>query len=642
MLNATNHHQRNCGRGLHLTKMNRHGFEVITKMSCNYCKKVYEIRNGPEPVNDPTAKKRRGPKTSQLNMTVTNAMHTSAIQIAQMGQFCMEVGCVAPSETGLHGMMSKRKEAIEEVAEEILRENRREHVRTIKDLNPNHTIKHKDADGKIHNICHGAVSADGAGDKRAYSHIITGSQHCTVVFSIITGRALAIKHDQVSCAKCSHRLNKLLLEDNKRIEDITEDDLKHEGKCYINSKHGPAVAEEHALEWLAEYLLIDPQTKKLRNDDEAILADLFVADGDTKGATRFINKQASIITEFDGIALYLPDIGHFIKCISNGFFNLAGKDNTLKGAALLEASRIKAISTDITKILKEYGKQMKCIEDECGDNTSLLEGKLNVAREAAMKRINAIIPHHCNDHSSCGRADCYVIKRQRHYINLHNATHPQSGLTEEAIIEKHQTDIAIDHKDNGRFNGKHMSMGKKGQAKVQAVISSRLDGKNIDRVARAKSSNRCENMFHVLAKYSHGKRLNQSRTDTWKVNGLYVAATINNNKHAIENKIRERTGVKTSPTLREEACRKHYKRKEYHKEMSQSEKVIQQRKKRKIASTSKAVKNMNAPARHKPDKLSPKDDCKSNKENKAAEETSLRPYTLSLPRRHCCCCLCRV
>mmetsp|Transcript_26462 Transcript_26462/g.43670 ORF Transcript_26462/g.43670 Transcript_26462/m.43670 type:complete len:224 (-) Transcript_26462:27-698(-) len=162
-----------------------------------------------------------------------------------------------------------------------------------------------------------------------------------------------------------------------------------------------------------------------------------------------------------------------------------------------------------------------------------------------------------------------------------------------------------------------MSMGKKGQAKVQAVITSRLDGKNIDRVARAKSSNRCENMFHVLAKYSHGKRLNQSRTDTWKVNGLYVAATINNNKHAIENKIRERTGVKTSPTLREEACRKHYKRKEYHKEMSQSEKVIQQRKKRKIASTSKAVKNMNAPARHKPDKLSPKDDCKSNKENKA-------------------------
>ena len=283
MLSATNDHQRKCGRGLQVTKMNRHGFDVTTKMNCKYCKRVYEIRNGPKQVDDPTTKKRPGPKTSQLNMTVTNAMHTSAIQIGQMGQFCMEVGCVAPSETGLHGMMSKRKEATADVGEETLRENRREHVRLSKTLNPERTIKHKDAEGKIHNICYGAVSADGAGDKRAYNHIITGSRHCTVVFSIITGRVLAIKHDQVSCGKCSRRLNKLLLEDNKRIEDITEDELKHEGTCYINSKHGPAVAEEHALEWLAEYLLIDPQTKKLRNDDEAILVDLFVADGDTSG-----------------------------------------------------------------------------------------------------------------------------------------------------------------------------------------------------------------------------------------------------------------------------------------------------------------------------------------------------------------------
>ena len=47
--------------------------------------------------------------------------------------------------------------------------------------------------------------------------------------------------------------------------------------------------------------------------------------------------------------------------------------------------------------------------------------------------------------------------------------------------------------------------------------------------------------------------------------------------------------------------------------MKKSEQVKKRRKKAKIASTSKAVKNSKASARHKSDKLSPKDDCRSNK-----------------------------
>jgi hypothetical protein len=199
--------------------------------------------------------------------------------------------------------------------------------------------------------------------------------------------------------------------------------------------------------------------------------------------------------------------------------------------------------------------------------------------------------------------------------------HPQSLLTDKDIIEQHRTEIANDHAKNGRFKGKHMSMGAKGQAIVQSVINSRLDAKNIDRVAQAKSSNRCEIVFGVMTKHSQGKRLAQGRSNTWKVIGLYAAATINNDKHAIENKIRERTGVRTSSTVREESCRKHYKRKEYQKNMKQTDKVKRQRKKAKIASTSKAVKNMKAPARHKSDKLSPKDDCKSSTAKKSAPKT---------------------
>lgn len=618
-------HRKKCNASLKVTHMNRSGFEVFHKLGCNFCKRSFEIRSGPKPADDDTTKK-RGRKTSQLNMILTNGMHSSATQIGKMKNLCMEVGCISPSETGLHLMMLKRKKSAIDVTEDVLRENRKEHVKILKELDPENTITHTDAEGNTHNICYGTVCADGAGDKRAYNHIITGSQHLTVVFSAVTNKVLAVKHDQVSCGKCSRKMTQLLVNENKRMEDITEDDLKHEGECHINTKHGPAVAEEYALESIAEYLLIDPETKKLRSDDEAILVDWFVADGDTKGAIRFIKKQASIIMEFEGKAIYVPDIGHFIKCISNALFYLAKNNSTLRGVSLLEASRIKAITTDITTIIKAYGREMKCIREECNGNTSIMNEKLKVAREATMTRISAIIPHHCNDHSTCSRVDCYVKTRERHYLHLYRSANRQSSLTDEAIIQQHATQVAKDHADNGRFRGKHMSMGKQGQRLVHSVISTRLDEKNIDRVAESCSSNRCENMFNVTAKHSEGKRLYQGRSNTFKSNAYYVASTINNNKHDIENRIRERTGVTNSSTVREEAYKKDQKRKEYHQEVHRKEQTKKRRKKAKIASTSKAVKNSKATARHKSDKLSPKNECKSNvaKKKQAAKKPSAK------------------
>jgi len=46
-----------------------------------------------------------------------------------MQGLCGEVGIVSPSETGQHNMMRMRKDAIKVVAEEVLKENRKEHVR---------------------------------------------------------------------------------------------------------------------------------------------------------------------------------------------------------------------------------------------------------------------------------------------------------------------------------------------------------------------------------------------------------------------------------------------------------------------------------------------------------------------------------
>ena len=51
-----------------------------------------------------------------------------------------------------------------------------------------------------------------------------------------------------------------------------------------------------------------------------------IGDGDTKGQSKFINKQAELVPTYHGKAEYIPDIGHFIKCISNAFYALAAKN----------------------------------------------------------------------------------------------------------------------------------------------------------------------------------------------------------------------------------------------------------------------------------------------------------------------------
>ena len=92
-----------------------------------------------------------------------------------------------------------------------------------------------------------------------------------MIFSCTTGKPLALKHDQISCVHCTRALTRIL-NSGKRANKITESDLCHPGKpCYCNTKHGPAVAEEYAMEDLGKFLVVDHTTGKLRPDDEVIL-----------------------------------------------------------------------------------------------------------------------------------------------------------------------------------------------------------------------------------------------------------------------------------------------------------------------------------------------------------------------------------
>ena len=101
--------------------------------------------------------------------------------------------------------------------------------------------------------------------------------------------------------------------------------MSHLGKpCDRNTKHGPAVAEEYAMEKIAQHLLIDLNIGKIRPDDEAILGRQTITDGDTKGSKRLIEEQASIIPEFALIAEYFLDIEYSINLCLVGFISLQG------------------------------------------------------------------------------------------------------------------------------------------------------------------------------------------------------------------------------------------------------------------------------------------------------------------------------
>ena len=76
----------------------------------------------------------------------------------------------------------------------------------------------------------------------------------------------------------------------------------------------------------------------------------------------------------------------------------SGSNSTLRGVSLLEATRIKSICSDITGILKDYGRESKRIKSTLNNDDDVNE-QLTASREKAMKRIKAIVPHHCNDHS---------------------------------------------------------------------------------------------------------------------------------------------------------------------------------------------------------------------------------------------------
>ena len=174
------------------------------------------------------------------------------------------------------------------------------------------------------------------------------------------------------------------------------------------------------------------------------------------------------------------------------------------------------MTADISRILRQYGKQYRSLDDGLNSKT-----KLDRYRYQAIKRIACIIPHHCSDHSNCCYDDCKMIQLQRHFIAKDRVEFPTEDGEDEVpmkdILRLHKQGIRKEYAKAFRFSGKAMSMGKIGQQTVYREITKRLNEGNIDRVSLAMSSNDCENYFGLLSKFSHGKRIYFGQTDSWQV-----------------------------------------------------------------------------------------------------------------------------
>lgn len=58
--------------------------------------------------------------------------------------------------------------------------------------------------------------------------------------------------------------------------------MEHEGKCYRNSKNGPAVSEEYSCVEAGRRLLLD-ENGNIRPDEEAVFLCKLTSDNDTRG-----------------------------------------------------------------------------------------------------------------------------------------------------------------------------------------------------------------------------------------------------------------------------------------------------------------------------------------------------------------------
>jgi hypothetical protein len=187
------------------------GWEMQFEYTCLFCKQTFLKQSAPH-LDAPQTKP--GPKPSSININLAVAIYVSGITVEKALVLFAEARVVAPMRKSLDHMLEKVKGAAQYLSEGKLNENQKEHIKACQEtVGYKGNIKWTNNISLKHSFALSASAADGGGEHCAYNHHILGTQHVLIVFSLVTGKPLYMKHDQISCKKCSLALTKRMGEE---------------------------------------------------------------------------------------------------------------------------------------------------------------------------------------------------------------------------------------------------------------------------------------------------------------------------------------------------------------------------------------------------------------------------------------------
>ena len=172
------------------------------------------------------------------------------------------------------------------------------------------------------------------------------------------------------------------------------------------------------------------------------------------------------------------------------------------------------------------------------------------------------------------------------------------------------------------FKGKCISLSVPAQGKVSKVITSRCNATNVDWVSTCMSSNKCENFFSMMTKYTEGKRryLPVSLGPTV----LFVACLHNN--HNLSTKVLQSLGAE-SPLICDRKRENIEKKRKRGQTWKKTEAYKTRRKQSKQLKLEQLAHDGSSAKCHKPGKLKPTNDCSATTASVASDNRPKKPST---------------
>ena len=131
-------------------------------------------------ISNPTIKK-GGKQSLDLNASMGLGLFTSGISTTKMIDLSSKIGLVCPTKsTFVRNSKVLKKEILD--LSNATKKNRKDHVTFVREQTNYRGDVKITKNRKVHSISTGAIAIDGAGNTRAYNHLIRGNQHYTVVF----------------------------------------------------------------------------------------------------------------------------------------------------------------------------------------------------------------------------------------------------------------------------------------------------------------------------------------------------------------------------------------------------------------------------------------------------------------------------